>query len=338
MDPPPAPEAAWVVPAPDAAIPAAFRFVPGDVDRWGYAPLADELHPVGVNLWRRYHLLVEEKAAGPTPNATLNPLLCEADVHWRLLAATGTGLPLTTDDAGTWVDGAEAATLLGVDALLDEILDRAPGLDALRTVADFATQPSVDIGAGPKGKLHVTHENGGPVVRRSRQADEELRPDVAAPRPRFAFGVGWQLKDPDAPADDPLIEWGAWTEVQNLGITNARAEVSFVDDSWSVTARRRLLPHVFATASVRSVDGGADPGTFSVGASVQLPDDPRWTMRLDRVEAVDLSTTTWRFTVHAELGAWLPGRLSPPLAPLPSVPDSGPIPTSTSATRTSCCT
>lgn len=341
MDPPAPREDCACVAAIGAEVPAAFRLPALGPASWPERPVAVALHPVHWDYFDRLHTLTEERAASKPPNGTLNALLVEADIHWRLLQATGAGLPLDTEQEDRWLAGAEAASLLGVNALVEETFARAPGLDVIRTMADTVVSPSIEIQGRADGKVHVRHPTGGRAVREKQQADEELRPDLVR-QPRVGFGLGWKLRPDDAPEDDPLIQWGAWLDLANVGLTNLRGEYDFVQDSWTVTARRRIAGDLYANASLRSVEKGYEPGRWSAGLSILLPVDRRWTLRLDRTDTIGGGDVTWKLTLRAELGAWLPGRLDPPLARWPSIPphdpnEIAPDATSSSAAQTSCC-
>lgn len=341
MDPPAPREDCACVVAIGASIPARFRLPALGLPAWADHPVVVALHPVHWDHFARFHALTEDRAASRPPNGTLNALLVEADIHWRLLQATGAGLPLDEEQEDRWLAGAEAASLLGANALIEETFARAPGLDVLRMVVDTAVSPSIEIQGQSEGKVRVRHPTGGRAVREKQQADTELRPDLAR-QPRVGFGLGWQLRPDDAPEEDPLIQWGAWLDVNNVGLTNLRGEYDFVQDTWSLNARRRIVGDLYANASVRSIATGYEPGRWSTGLSILLPNDRRWSLRLDRSEDFDPVDVTWKLTLRAELGAWLPGRLDPPLARWPAVPAHEPNvlvrdATSSSAGQTSCC-
>lgn len=302
-------------------LPPAYRLQVDALD-WSARPVATELRPLGLDLWRRYHRLTERRFES-RPDPALNGRFCEADVHWRLLAADGRGLDLAPEDADRWLDAAGVAAFYGGEALLGETLARAPALEAAREVVDFATSPSLELGRDEGGKVKLRHPLGGLTERERERALTELRPDLQ-PRPRFAMGLGWRLADEDDAGGD--LRWGAWLDAANVGLSDLRAELALNDLSWSLSGRRRVWRGLHVLGGMRSAEDGPDFARWSLGLQAQLPAAPGWSLRLDRVVRWSDGQVSWQLSARAELGAWMPGRLQPSLGGLPAVAPRGPEP------------
>lgn len=266
--------------------------------------------------------------ASPLFLATVN----EADVHWRLLAASGRGLDLPPGRAEGWTDLALAGSVLAVDRMIGDVVDRSEEAAAVRAAFDTMFDPSVDLVVRPGGRVVVSHRTGGPVGRRYLRAAEEAGFEEAdadtasgrkrvpgsergAPPPRLHVGVGWTVRDLDAPPSDPPLSWGAEVSLQNVGLSLWRADLDLISLHWRAVARERIVPDFSVGAGLQSADPNPEPDQWSTG--VFWTPTPRAVVSLQRV--APLTEESWRIQLE---GRWLlGGTLTGPRAPSPLRPN-----------------
>jgi hypothetical protein len=311
------------------AVAAAMASAPlhgSDCARFEDCPVAAELRPVQWSYASRYHALVREWTTGKHGSPVFVGVLSRADVHWALLAKSGRGLVFGPDDAQAWLDTAAAASILGFSATLDETFARAPKLAAIRAAGDMLIDPSLDIEVGKDGKVTAAHRVAPDARQEVARREVEAGYDARMPRPRASAGFGWRLREPDAPEEAALLQWGAYLQLSRMGITSLRAEVGAPGPTWTLTAGQSVSAGVRVTGGVASAEKSGEANQWSVGANWALPAPLRpWTLRLDRVTTLAREEVTWRLGARCDLGAHLPGRLRPSLAPWPEVAERGPL-------------
>lgn len=297
-----------------------------DCPRFEDCPVAAELHPVRWSYWARYHALSKSWTTGKHGSPVFYAPLSRANVHWALVERTGRGLDLDDDDAQDWLDIAAAASILGFSATLDETFARAPDLEAIRAAGDMLVRPSLDVEIGEGGRVEARHRVASNVQQDVARREVESGYDARAPRPRASAGFGWRLRDEDAPDQAALLQWGAYLQLARMGITSLRAEVGAPGPTWTVTGGQAVIAGVRLTGALASEEKSGEAERWSLGASWTLPAPLRpWTLRLDRVAYLEREEVTWRLGARCDLGATLPGRLVPSLAPWPAVADRGPM-------------
>lgn len=239
---------------------------------------------------------------GPKASVVFGPTVALADVYWRLQAATGRGCWLPDDSAAKWRDTALAGSLLAFNRLVDETVERAPQIDAIRTAADFLVNPNlaVLVPKGRRAKLH--HDTGGETQRKvDEQELEQGHVNDRKPEPKLGFGVDWTTRSPDSPPESPFLEYSAWISATNIGITNVRADMDLLHLTWSVNAREKLVRGFFAVASARSEEKSFEPGAWGGGVLWTVPRVSGWSVRADRKQTFDLNpVVTWTITLTGE--------------------------------------
>lgn len=283
---------------------------------WGALPVAQGLHPVGYHYGVRFQQILVSTMGGPRASATFGPFVAQADVHWRLLDATGRGLPLEALSPTAWRDAAFAGSLLTGERLFDETVERAPALYSLYLVADTLMSPSVDVRRRNKDQLAVTHRSGGPARRAAERAEDELGPTrVVRQPPAATVGVGldWELRAVDAPADSALIRYTAWLNVTEVGLSSVRFEFVPGSLAWVLSARERLRPRVYLIGSARSAEETSELGRLSGGIMWLLPWRGNWNVRFERIVSLDVAEERWMVTLRCENRTRVPAPLSPPL-------------------------
>ena len=266
-------------------------------------PLTAELRPVVLDYGERLHALETASMGGPTSSPVFGPTVAQADVYWRFAIATGRGTWLPTDAATTWRDTALTGSLLALNRLVDETVERAPQIAALRTAADLLVNPNLELRAPAGATPRVGHQTGGNNQRKL--SDQELLQGLPLdhrPDPKIGVGVDWATRSPDAPDDAPLLEYGAWFAMSNIGVTNLRADVDLIRGAWTVTARERLIPGLYLTTSARSAERSVEVATWSAGCSLTITQVPGWTLRLDRKQALNEAddNVTWALSLRSE--------------------------------------
>lgn len=272
-------------------------------------PLVTELRPATLDYGERLYTLENAALGGPAASPVFGPTVAQADVYWRFYAATGRGTWLPGDAATLWRDTAVAGSLLALNRLVDETVDRAPQIAAMRTAADLLVNPNLELHAPAGQRPRLGHQTGGANQRKL--ADQELLqglPPDHRPDPKIGVGVDWSTRSSDAPVEAPLIEYGAWFAMSNIGVTNLRADLDLLRGAWAVTAREKLLPGFFLTTSARSADRSLTPGVWSVGCTVNFTKLPGWTWRFDRRQSLDgaqgqagiEAPVTWTLSLRAE--------------------------------------
>ncbi len=265
-------------------------------------PVVVELKVQRIDYGARLYALENATMGGPTASAVFGPTVAQADVYWRLQAATGRGCWLPDDAAEDWGNTALAGSLIAFNALVDETVARAPQITAIRGAIDMVVNPNLALEVRKDG-ARLRHDTGGGNQRKlaSEELEQGLAPGRGKPEPSVGVGLDWNLRDEDASDDAPLLEYGAWLATSNVGISNLRTEVDLIRGSWSVTARQRVYDGVFFVATARSEDRTFDLGTWSGGLSWTLPGIPGWTLKLERKQAFDLAEIAqWTITLRGE--------------------------------------
>ncbi len=300
-----------------------------DCAAWADCPVAADLHPVWWDYGRRYQVQVESAMTGRKASPAFSPMVAQADVHWRLQAATGRGLDLPGGTAGRWADYALAGSLLAVDRVVVETAERSEDVAALRTAADVLFDPSAELVFKKNGDVTLRHESGGPagrwVRRREAQAELEeadLRAHARARPVRVSLSAGWTLRDPDADPERPLLSWTAQLSVRNAGLTMWRVELDPIALSWDASARQRLVGDLSAGVGLHGGVDLVEPARWNAGLTWR----PEAQVSIDARTSSPVDGTSWRVDLacRVELGAFLPGRLQPSLAGLPAVRRSAP--------------
>ncbi|MFZ5481831.1 MAG: hypothetical protein ACOZNI_34035 [Myxococcota bacterium] len=292
---------------------------------WADTPVATELHPVVHDYGATYQDIVTASMGGPRGSGVFGPIVAEADLHWRLEAATGAGLPLDPERAADWRDAALAGSVLSIETLLDRTLDDAPVLHAVYAAADAVVNPSLDAVRTSRGTVRVEHRTGGKVRRDiERREIEDLDPWLdRRPQPAVHAGVDWTLREDDAPEDAPLLSYAAYLTTSHALLTSFQARVALADLQWSASAREQFYPRLFVIGSVRSVeakrprDGAAaevpELGRWSAGVLWALPWDDAWNVRLERITTLESEDAVWMVTLRGEYRTPIPARLDPKL-------------------------
>ncbi|MES2639796.1 MAG: hypothetical protein V4850_09945 [Myxococcota bacterium] len=323
-------ELAWAVPLPADLQPPDTQPAP----RWEAVPVGNGLHRVGFHYGRRYQQIVEDTMGGTRASAAFGPVVAQADVHWRLLDATGRGLPLDALSPTAWRDTAVAGSLLAGEKLFDEALERAPVLYGVYLVADTVLSPSFDVRRRNRDEVAVTHRSGGPARRAVERAEEEvgpLRVVKKAPVPSLGVGVDWELRDVDAPPEAALIRYTAWMNLTEIGLSSVRVEVAPENLAWVVSGREQIRPRLYLIGSARSVEKAPDPGRLSGGVMWLLPWRGSWNLRFERIVSLEEPDERWMVTLRCENRTDVPAPVSPPLGDrglggpvLPWVPERAP--------------
>lgn len=286
-------------------------------------PAVAELQPVAWDYAARLRALEADAFGGRTASAALGPTVAEADVYWRFVAATGRGSALPADAPAVWRDTAVAGSLLALNRLVDETVDRAPQIAMLRGVADAAINPNLELHSASGAPMRVSHRTGGRNARRVQ--DASIEEGFAPPRhPGLAFGLDWKTKDDDAPPEAPILSWGAWLAVDGLSGASLRADLDLVHDAWTVNLRRRAGYGLALVASARSAARAVTPDDWSVGVALDVP---RWrdeTIRLERRQsfAAAVPDAAWVLTVRVEHHTAAPRGVAypDPTGPAPGAP------------------
>ena len=301
---------------------------------WSSCPVATDLHPVSWSYPARYDAALQRVMGSRRSSPLFSSALNEAEAHWRLVAATGRGLELSSTRATAWRDLAFAGSFLAFDQVIDETVARSDEVQVLRNVIDSVVAPSAEAVITPNGKVRVAHPTGGAVKRKFQRAEEELGldgtlpaqlPDRAlrrSPPVKISGGVGWKLRDLEAPADAPLLTWNADLAVHNAGLTLWRVDVDLLRFHWDALARQRVASGFSVGTGLHSAEGGPEPARWSAGLF--------WTPKANHVVSLQrsspVSADSWRvdLTLRVELGTFLPGRLDPSLAGYPATVDRSP--------------
>ncbi len=309
---------------------------------WASLPVATSLHPAAPDYGERYQHLLEVHMGSPVANPAFGPVVAEADVHWRLLGATGSGLPVDAATAERWRDTALAGVAVAVDALIDETLARAPQLDAARTVLETLASPGLVVARDRRG-VQVRPGRARDAAR-ERAAEEVVVAARARPPPALKAGLDLTLRPLDAPEADPLVAWGVYASGDRVGLTAFRMQADARDLRWSITARQLVYPRVSLVAALRSVEpldrppnaplAVPDPGRWSTG--VAWSTNRGWDVRVERAETLADGGWTWTISLRSERRGPIPGRVSPGLGArepeasgLPWVGEHGPNATAT---------
>lgn len=309
--------------------------IPAAAVPWGEIPFVVAPHPVAFHYGRRYQEVLVDTMGGPRGSPVFGPLVAQADVHWRLVDATGVGLALDADTATRWRDAAIAGSLIAAESVLDETVERAPVLYGVYIAADTLLSPSFDLReTGPeKRDVELVHRSGGPARRAIERAEDELGEPGRSRKPTPSLGVGldWDLRDEEAPETSPLIQYTAWLTTTEIGITSFRAEVAPATLAWVVTGREMLRPKLFAIGTARSADLNPTPSRLSGGLMWMLPWDG-WSLKAERIVSLEKEDDTrWMLTLRCENRTRVPAPPSPALGDrgrpgptLPWVPDTRP--------------
>lgn len=263
--------------------------------------------PVGHHYGVRFQQILVETVGGPRAPTVFGPVVAEADLHWRLLAATGRGVWLDEADAERWVDTATAGVLLGSSLLVDETVARAPQVQAIRTALDTVLSPGVEV-ARDDGRLAVRHRTGGPERRRVELAELDDATPLGPRPPSVDLGFAWDLRDEDEPERAPLIGYAPYLSLTEVGLSNLRVDARLRTGQWAVTGRERLLRGFYVLGAVRSVEAAPELGSWSTGVLWNAAWMDGWSVRLDRIVAVPEPDVRYQLTVRCERHTPAPGR------------------------------
>jgi hypothetical protein len=309
---------------------AALAASTADCIDWVDCPVAAHLHPVGQDFGFEYQTALETTMSGENSSPLFTGALNEAEAHWRLLAATGAGRDFGDQKATEWRDLALVGSFLAFNRVVDDTFARAPALDAVRRMLDTAISPSVDLAFRRDGRVRAKHVTGWELGQRFEQREEDagFDPDQfeehgkRRPPLRLHLGMGWKLRDPEAPETDPLLTWNAHVSLRSGFGLLLRGDWAFFEEHWEVLARQTLFDGVSAEGNLRSEDEGPLPNRWAAG--LLYNPEPRWMIRLQRGQLIEDDAWDIMGSVRVELGSRLPGRLHPSLAGLPVVPDRSP--------------
>jgi len=265
-------------------------------------PIHTELRPVRWDYGERLYALENAAMGGASASPAFGPTVSQADVYWRLYAATGRGCWLETDAATTWRDTALAGSLLAANQLVDETVARAPQIAAIRTAADVVLNPNITIKAPQGRRPEVGHDTtGGNARKLADAAQQEGLQGKEKPDPKVAFGISWATRDADQPPEAPLLTYGAWLSTSNLGVTNLRAEGDFLRGEWSLTGRQKIWQTVSFVGTARSAERSFEPSSWSGGLMWTVPWTTGWTLRADRKQTFDaVPVVTWTVSLRGE--------------------------------------
>lgn len=309
----------------------ALRGSAAEPDDWADLPAVWGLHPVTLHYGERYQAWVEESMAGERAPAVFGPVVAEADLHWRLLAATGEGLRLAEDDPALWRDTALAGSLIAVNRVVDETVARSPQAQAFRVGLDAILTPRVAVSRADGKGVVVSHPTAGRLERTAELRDFEAAIVDGRRPPTVDAGFDWDLRDEEDDPRTPLLAYAPYLALSSVLRTDLRAELRTRTLQWTLTGRHRVARGAWVVGSVRSVAEAPDPGSWAVGAMWSLPFADGWTARLDRT--VELGEQVrWLLSVRCERRTPIPGRpghapgATPDEEPwLPWVPERGPL-------------
>jgi len=300
--------------------------------------VARTLHPVAFHYGARFQALLADTMGGTRASPVFGPVVAQADVHWRLLSATGRGLPLDALSPEQWRDTALAGSFLAGERLFDETIARAPVLYGAYLVGDTLLSPSLEVRRrGPK-QVAVEHRDGGSARRAVELAEAELldmRRD-RKPSPSVAVGLDWDLREEDAPKNAPLLRYTGWLSLTEVGLSGLRVEFAPTSLTWVVSGKEQLRPRLYLIGSARSDEKAPDPARLSGGLMWLLPWRGNWNLRVERIVPLLEDDARWMVTLRCENRSDVPAPLAPvlggrgleegsPVAPiLPSAPPRGP--------------
>ncbi len=304
---------------------------------WRDLPVAWPPHPVGYHYGRRYQELLAALVGGPGASPVFGPVVAEADVHWRLLGATGVGLDLAPEEAERWRDTALAGSLFAMERLADETLERAPTLYGVYIAGDTLLSPSFDVRAAnaDRTEVELVHRAGGVAARRLERAEAELAmgrlgKPRGRPAPSMGAGLDWELRSDDQPETAPLVQYTGWLSATEIGLTSVRLEVAPGPLAWTVSARQILAPRLFAIGTARSEPTTPTLGRVSGGLMWTPPLPGSCNVRAERILAYEDADERWMLTLRCENRTSIPAPLDPPLGDrgldglaLPWAPDTG---------------
>lgn len=321
----------WAAPATPAPLPGAPA-----PPAWEEIPFIPDPHPVTWSYGRRYQELLAGLMGGPRASTVFGPTVAEADVHWRLVDATGRGLELDREDATRWQDTALAGSLLALERLAHETIERAPTLYGIYVAGDTLLSPSFDVLPSEEGELRVTHLPGGAAARALERAEaEQMAPGAPGLRRRPPTGVGvgldWALREEDAPPDAPLIRYTAWLNATGFGLSSLRLELAPASLAWVASGRQILRPRLFLIGSARSAERNPTPGRLSGGLMWIPSARSACNVRAERIVDLLAPDARWMVTLRCEGRTPIPAPLDAPLGDrgrggptLPWAPESGP--------------
>jgi hypothetical protein len=146
--------------------------------------------------------------------------------------------------------------------------------------------------------------------------------------PRVGVGVDWNVRDEDAPPKSPLIEYGGWLAMSNVGITSLRVDATITHPGWSLSAREQVYPRIYLYTNAHSGEATFAPSRVAVGVLWSMPTTSDWTLRLERATTLPDADTTWTLSLRGELHTAIPARPGVPLGEgglcFPELPDHSP--------------
>lgn len=316
---------AWAAPCsvPEAAPPPPAR--------WSDLPVAWGLHPTHYQYGRRYQEILASTMGGPGASSVFGPVVARADAHYALIDATDEGVWLLQEDREQWQEAAIAGSLLALERLARETVERAPVLYGIYYLGDTVLSPSIDVQKQGEG-LRVGHRIGGPANRNLERAEAELNEPASRrpPAPSIGTGVVWALREEDAPETAPLLRWTAWLQLNQVGLTSARLEYAPIAEAWTATGRRELWKRVSVIGSARSDDHDYRVARVSGGVMWVPPMRGSCNVRFERIVTFIEPDQRWMVSLRCENRSDIPAPLDPPLGDrgrdgpvLPWVPERG---------------
>lgn len=299
---------------------------------WSELPVAWGLHTTHFQYGRRYQEILADTMGGPTASSVFGPVVSRAAAHYALVNATGEGVPLVQTEREQWQETAIAGSLLALERLARETVERAPVLYGIYYFGDSILSPSIDIQKKGDG-VRLGHRLGGPATRSIERAEAELNEPAyrRPPAPSVGTGLQWALREVDAPESAPLLRYTAWIQVNQLGLTSARLEYAPIAEAWSVTGRRELWKRVSVIGSARSDDHDYALARLSGGVMWVPPIRGSCNVRFERIVTFVEPDERWMLSLRCENKSDIPAPLAPPLGDrglpgpvLPWVPEHGP--------------
>lgn len=318
MLPPPAALAQEAPPEPLAALPWACPRVlpeeaPADPPAWSELPVSTDTRRVAFDYGRRFQEIYATTMGGPRASSVFGPTVAQADLHWRLLDATGRGVELDADSPTHWRDLALSGAFLAAEDLFEETVERAPVLHGAWVLADSVASPSFDfIQDVDSGAVRVEHRSGGPARRAIERQEQRLGERTPRPERDIGLGLDWELRGEDEPEQAPLLRYIAWVETTRIGLSAMRAEVAPLSLAWELSGRQFLAPGLALIGTARSEERDPYPGLLSGGLMYTFPGGV-WNIRLERVVGWDGSDAHWQLTLRGERHTPVPAPLEPPL-------------------------
>lgn len=269
---------------------------------------------------------------GPNASLVFSPVVSMADVHWRLIDATGQGLELSPEDMELWKQMSLTGSFLSLSLLLGESLDRSYALSILHQVGDVIANPGLSLNLKPDHSPQIQHVSNH-IQRNLEQTEFE---GISIPHPpqgaQLSFGVDWTLRDPSEPPELPLLSYNSYFYGNWHGAFSLRADVRLLTWVWSVNSRFDLYRDLSLVSSLRSPEPDAEhplghpaplPWRSSVGLDWEAPGMALWGLRFERVDDLLAQEWIYQFRLQGSFHTPIPGRSGALAAP--SLPERGPL-------------